>query len=95
MAKNTSLTDRQQVILKVIRSSIEENGYAPSLREIGEAVGLSSPASVKYQLDLLEEKGLINRDEIKGRALSLADSITPDKTRNVPVSYTHLRAHET
>ena len=49
------LTTRQVSILEFIKSSTESQGYAPSMREIGEAAGLNSPASVKYQLDILEE----------------------------------------
>lgn len=71
-AKSTpkDLTERQLAILAVIKDSIAENGYAPSMREIGEAAGLSSPASVKYQLEILESKGYIKRDVTKGRALT-------------------------
>ena len=62
--------------------------YAPSMREIGAAVGLTSTASVKYQLEILEAKGFIRRDESKGRALELTpdDHGAPvDKTRLIPL----------
>jgi repressor LexA len=52
------LSARQVAILDFIKTSTESQGYAPSMREIGDAAGLASPASVKYQLDILEEKGL-------------------------------------
>ena len=86
------LTTRQVSILDFIKTSSESQGYAPSMREIGEAAGLNSPASVKYQLDILEEKGFIRRDADRGRAMEvvLPDSMTgagahTDKTRFVPL----------
>ena len=56
------LSTRQLSILQVIKTAVESQGYPPSMREIGLAAGLASPASVKYQLDILEEKGFIRRD---------------------------------
>jgi len=101
MAKKTSpahaetsseLTARQISILDFIKTATESQGYAPSMREIGDAAGLNSPASVKYQLDILEEKGFIRRDENRGRAMEvvLPDSLTgesapTDKTRFIPL----------
>ena len=80
------LTSRQSEILSVIQSSMSEHGYAPSMREIGAAVGLTSTASVKYQLEILEAKGFIRRDESKGRALELTpDDVPVDKTRLIPL----------
>jgi repressor LexA len=86
------LTTRQVTILDFIKTSTESQGYAPSMREIGEAAGLNSPASVKYQLDILEEKGFIRRDADRGRAMEvvLPDSMTgegahTDKTRFIPL----------
>ena len=86
------LTTRQVSILDFIKTSSESQGYAPSMREIGEAAGLNSPASVKYQLDILEEKGFIRRDADRGRAMEvvLPDSMTgagahTDKTRFIPL----------
>ena len=86
------LTTRQVSILDFIKTSTESQGYAPSMREIGEAAGLNSPASVKYQLDILEEKGFIRRDADRGRAMEvvLPDSMTgagahTDKTRFIPL----------
>ena len=62
------------------------------MREIGDAAGLNSPASVKYQLDILEEKGFIRRDENRGRAMEVVlpdhltgDSASTDKTRFIPL----------
>jgi repressor LexA len=67
------LTTRQRDILAVIRSTVEERGYPPSVREIGEAVGLTSPSSVAHQLGVLEKKGLLRRDANRPRALVVAD----------------------
>jgi repressor LexA len=79
MAKKTSpdgeLTSRQTHILDYLKASVESQGYAPTMREIGAAVGLTSSASVKYQLDILEEKGLIRRGDNSGRAIEL---VIPD-----------------
>jgi repressor LexA len=98
MAKKTSpsgpaeLTARQLAILDFIKTATDSQGYAPSMREIGDAAGLASPASVKYQLDILEEKGFIRRDENRGRAMEvvLPDHMTgegahTDKTRFIPL----------
>ena len=86
------LTARQISILDFIKTSTESQGYAPSMREIGDAAGLASPASVKYQLDILTEKGFIRRDENRGRAMEvvLPDSMMgatapTDKTRFIPL----------
>jgi repressor LexA len=67
---------------------MNDHGYAPSMREIGAAVGLTSTASVKYQLEILEAKGFIRRDESKGRALELTpdeNGAPVDKTRLIPL----------
>ncbi|MDR1426218.1 MAG: transcriptional repressor LexA [Bifidobacteriaceae bacterium] len=65
------LTERQREVLKVIEDSLRTRGYAPSMREIGETVGLTSPSSVKHQLLALEAKGYIRRDPNRPRALEL------------------------
>jgi repressor LexA len=62
-------TERQARILEVIRTFSEERGYPPSVREIGELVGLSSPSTVQAHLKTLERRGLILRDPTKPRAL--------------------------
>ena len=86
------LTSRQLKILQAIKSAMEEKGYPPSMREIGEAAGLASPSSVKYQLEALESKGWIRRDPSRGRALEVLtpgderfEDIKPEKTYNVPL----------
>ncbi|MFZ1362107.1 MAG: transcriptional repressor LexA [Candidatus Nanopelagicales bacterium] len=65
------LTKRQQGILDVIRAAVDERGYPPSVREIGEAVGLTSPSSVAHQLRTLEQKGYLRRDPNRPRALEV------------------------
>jgi repressor LexA len=59
-------------VLTVIRDSIERRGYPPSMREIGERVGLTSSSSVAHQLRVLEEKGYIKRDPNRPRALTVS-----------------------
>ena len=56
------LTWRQRKVLQVIRDSVQKRGYPPSMREIGEAVGLTSTSSVSYQLSTLQRKGYLHRD---------------------------------
>ena len=63
------LTNRQRKVLEVIRNSVDRRGYPPSMREIGEAVGLTSPSSVAHQLASLERKGYLRRDPNRPRAL--------------------------
>jgi len=86
------LTPRQTKILMAIKKAMETNGYPPSMREIGEAAGLSSPSSVKYQLEALEAKGWIRRDPSRGRPLEVLtpgderfEDIKPERTHNVPL----------
>ncbi|MDP3894553.1 transcriptional repressor LexA [Nocardioides sp.] len=67
----TGLTPRQQRVLNVIRDSLEMRGYPPSMREIGELVGLTSSSSVSHQLRQLEEKGFIKRDPNRPRAIEI------------------------
>ena len=67
----TGLTPRQQRILSHIKDSMERVGYPPSMREIGEAVGLTSSSSVAHQLKVLEEKGYVRRDPNRPRALEV------------------------
>jgi len=65
------LTTRQRRVLEVIRNSVDRRGYPPSLREIGEAVGLQSPSSVSYQLLALERKGFLRKDPNRPRAIEV------------------------
>ena len=59
------------MVLEVIRSAVERRGYPPSMREIGDAVGLTSPSSVAHQLATLERKGYIRRDPNRPRAIEV------------------------
>ncbi|WOC14398.1 transcriptional repressor LexA [Gordonia sp. MP11Mi] len=68
-----SLTQRQREVLDVIRKSVRERGYPPSIREIGEAVGLTSTSSVAHQLRTLERRGLLKRDPHRPRAVNVRD----------------------
>ena len=70
---STGLTPRQQRVLTVIRESLEARGYPPSMREIGERVGLTSSSSVAHQLRTLEARGYIRRDPNRPRALTVAE----------------------
>ena len=70
-ADATGLTARQQRILEHLRDFMEQRGYPPSMREIGEAVGLTSSSSVAHQLKVLEEKGFVRRDPHRPRALEV------------------------
>ena len=71
------LTERQRTILDVIRASVTTRGYPPSIREIGDAVGLTSTSSVAHQLRTLERKGYLRRDPNRPRAVDVrgADDI--------------------
>jgi repressor LexA len=72
------LTQRQRGVLQVIRQSVETRGYPPSVREIGDAVGLHSPSSVAHQLKALEAKGYLRRDPHRPRAMEVLDPETVD-----------------
>lgn len=65
------LTERQREILEYIKKEVEKKGYPPSVREIGEAVGLSSSSSVHAQLEKLEQLGYLRRDPTKPRAIEI------------------------
>jgi len=67
----SGLTPRQRRVLDEIRSSVERRGYPPSMREIGEAVGLTSSSSVSHQLATLERKGFLRRDPNRPRAIEV------------------------
>src|SRR5436190_10158903 len=70
-ADGDGLTHRQRRVLEVIRDSVDRRGYPPSMREIGEAVGLTSPSSVAHQLATLERKGFLRRDPNRPRAIEV------------------------
>lgn len=68
-----NLTDRQLRILGTIREGINDRGFPPTVREIAMTVGLSSPSSVQYQLDILEQAGLIQRDARRSRTIEVTE----------------------
>jgi repressor LexA len=70
-ADTDGLTPRQRKVLEVIVENVERRGYPPSMREIGEAVGLTSPSSVAHQLGALERKGYLRRDPNRPRAIEV------------------------
>ena len=74
------LTLRQRRVLQVIRESVDARGYPPSVREIGEAVGLNSPSSVAHQLKVLQAKGFLRRDPNRPRAMEVLDPDALDVT---------------
>ncbi|MBM6618349.1 transcriptional repressor LexA [Bacillus suaedaesalsae] len=84
------LSKRQQDILEFIKKEVNQKGYPPSVREIGEAVGLASSSTVHGHLARLESKGLIRRDPTKPRAIEILDQdvVTPmysSSVVNVPI----------
>lgn len=76
-------TERQERILAVIRDFTDHHGYPPSVREIGERVGLSSSSTVQSHLKTLERRGLIQRDPTKPRALTTRGNV-PDRLDPAP-----------
>lgn len=78
------LTARQRRIMEVIRSALERQGYPPSVREIGEAVGLASPSSVAHQLRQLQTKGFLRRDPNRPRAVDVRPAEDPQPEVTLP-----------
>ncbi|MEY3769769.1 MAG: hypothetical protein RL390_633 [Actinomycetota bacterium] len=88
MTDTSGLSPRQVKILTAIQEGIQNNGYPPSIREIGVAAGLSSSASVQYQLKALEEAGFIRRDAALGRAIEVVEgdsNVIADRSRQIPL----------
>jgi repressor LexA len=84
------LSDRQRQVLQYIRDTVAARGYPPSVREIGEAVGLSSPSTVHSHLNSLVSAGALRRDATKPRAIVVIDevsapSVEPDRIRIIPL----------
>ncbi|WP_066369811.1 transcriptional repressor LexA [Neobacillus fumarioli] len=75
------ISKRQQDILDFIKQEVKSKGYPPSVREIGEAVGLASSSTVHGHLSRLESKGLIRRDPTKPRAIEILET---DEMANIP-----------
>lgn len=76
-AESASLSPRQRTILETIARAIADRGYPPTMREIGDAVGLTSPSSVSHQLHALERKGYLRRDPKRPRAMEI---VLPDES---------------
>ena len=78
------LTPRQRRVLEVIRDSVDRRGYPPSMREIGEAVGLTSSSSVSHQLATLEKKGYLRRDPNRPRAIEVRSPDSAPRAERSP-----------
>jgi repressor LexA len=91
-AGGDGLTARQRLVLETIRDAVERRGYPPSMREIGEAVGLTSPSSVAHQLASLERKGYLRRDPNRPRAIEV---ILPGEAGTRPRSVVSAEVDET
>ena len=83
--RRTSLSDKQLAILEAIQRSVATRGYPPSMREIGDAVGLSSLSSVTHQLNQLELSGYLRRDPNRPRALEVLIEV-PSNDTDLPAS---------
>ena len=83
------ITKRQQAVLDVIEQYIREKGFGPTVREVCQALGLSSPSTVHVHLKALEEKGLIKRDALKSRSIALTYPLdhTEDATNIVHAQF--------
>ncbi|MCW2945033.1 MAG: LexA repressor [Actinoallomurus sp.] len=90
----SGLTARQRKVLEVIRDSVQRRGYPPSMREIGEAVGLTSTSSVSHQLRSLQRKGFLLRDPNRPRAV-VVRLPGSQALRSEPESYETTAGQET
>ena len=81
----SDISDRQRQILDLITTTVQRRGYPPSVREIGEAVGLSSPSTVHSHLSALVDGGYLRRDPSKPRAIEVVDAGDGYDLRRVPV----------
>lgn len=82
-----NLTPRQRQILDFIKQEVQEKNYPPSVREIGNEVGLSSSSTVHSHLNTLEKKGLIRRDPTKPRAIEILDHEQPPSHQHEDVAH--------
>ncbi len=87
MPDRSSLTTRQREILDLITSTVAQRGYPPSVREIGDAVGLSSPSTVHSHLSTLATEGFIKRDPTKPRAIE----VVAEHDGAIPISRAAVR----
>jgi repressor LexA len=83
--KGVNLTARQNQILSFIKETLQQKGYPPSVREIGQAIGLSSSSTVHTHLSKLEELGLIRRDPTKPRTIEILEDSPWRQNSFVPV----------
>jgi len=81
----STLDTRARAVYETVRDAVTTHGYPPSMREIGATVGLTSPSSVKHQLDKLERLGLVRRDPNRPRALEV---ILPVQSASTPAAET-------
>jgi len=79
-------SDKADRILDYVNQFVQENGYAPSVREIGAAVGLRSTASVSYHIQALQDKGLLQSPGVKGMKRSIATGIRPGQKTSEYIS---------
>ena len=87
----TDLTERQRQVLEFIDAEVRDRGYPPSVREIGEAVGLSSSSTVHAHLAALQDKGFLKRDPTKPRAMELVyDSASGSAIERRPIRHIPL-----
>ena len=86
------VTRRQQAVLDCIEACIREKGYGPTVREVCQTLGLSSPSTVHVHLKALEDKGYIKRDPLKSRSIALTYPIDdmPSPAVSVAGSYSNL-----
>lgn len=78
------ITKRQRAVLNNIEQHIREKGYGPTVREVCQDLGLSSPSTVHVHLKALEEKGYIKRDPLKSRSISLTYSVEDQDMAAIP-----------
>jgi repressor LexA len=86
-SNSADLTDRQRTIMQVVADALERNGYGPTIREIGQAVGLASTSSVHYQVAELEKKGRLSRDAKRPRTIVVRPVTPTERTAVVPIPF--------
>lgn len=84
------ITKRQQAVLDCIEQCIREKGYGPTVREVCQVLGLSSPSTVHVHLKALEEKGFIKRDPLKSRSIALAYPLEDEVTNVIAPAFTNV-----
>src|SRR5271169_2968511 len=85
------LTPRRRQIVEIIDNSVRRNGYAPTMREIGDAVGLASTSSVSYQLSVLEEQGYLRREARRPRTAAIRPSASEHPATGHPAGQSWKR----